>query len=312
MSRPAAPKANTEALLREGAPVSVELDPVASARVDQMVAAMSAYVQDGDLLGEGIGTFLSNAAYMLAKHTHAPDCISLCPNGNTLMTGPRPLSLGRDEALTVPRALVGWTYIDVNLCYMPSAFIGGRPRWTEFMRPAQIDAHGWTNNVQIGGPATGVRLPGAAGIPDATSVSRRVFYYLPRHTRQVLVERLDHASGVGNPRRLAAGEAAPKKIVVVSELCVLESDGEGRLDVLSLHAGVSREQVDAATGFVLPWRRPPKTTEAPSAAQLMLLQRQIDPQGLRRLESLSGRERRAALRRLLDHEAAAGPQDASA
>ena len=46
----------------------------------------------------------------------------------------------------------------------------GRPRWTEFMRPAQIDPWGWTNNVCIGPYARPrMRLPGAAGIPDAVT-----------------------------------------------------------------------------------------------------------------------------------------------
>jgi glutaconate CoA-transferase subunit B len=285
----------------------MQADAVTTARIDQMVVAMSRFVSDGDLLGEGIGTFLPNAAYMLAKHTHAPRCVSLCPNGNTLMLGTRVLSLGRDEAVTVPRALSFWTYIDVNLSYMPGAFIGGRPRWTEFMRPAQVDAHGWSNNVQIGrDPAHGIRLPGAAGIPDATSVSRRVFYYVPRHTRQVFTERLDHASGVGNPRPgEAASPHAPKKIVVVTELCVLESGDDGRLGVASLHEGVTREAVDAATGFELAWRRDTPATVPPTAAQRALLEREIDPLGLRFLEALSGRERRTRLRELIAIEAGA-------
>ncbi|MDB6001591.1 MAG: hypothetical protein JWP52_3290 [Rhizobacter sp.] len=277
----------------------VEPDNLAT-RIDQMVVAMSGYVNDGDLLGEGIGTFLPNAAYMLAKHTHAPSCINLCPNGNTLMTGTRTMTLGHDEAQTVPGALLSWTYIDVNLVYMPGAFVSGRPRWTEFMRPAQIDPYGWTNNVQIGRvPGQGVRLPGAAGIPDATSVSRRVFYYVPRHTRDVFVEEVDYRSGIGNPRPGdAASPYAPKKIVVISELCVMESGADGRLDVVSLNAGVTREQVDAATGFALAWAQPVAQTAVPSAGERALLNGRIDPKGLRMLETLSGRDRRSRLREL--------------
>ena len=287
--------------------------------IDQMVVEMCRHVSDGDLLGEGIGTFLSNAAYMLARHTHAPRGVSLCPNGNTLMLGPRPLSLGHDEAATLPRALVNWDYIDVNAAIMPGAFIDGRPRWTEFMRPAQIDAWGWTNNVQIGRKGgRQIRLPGAAGIPDATSVSRRVFYYVPRHTTDVFVERLDHVSGVGNPRPdqgglrgsgSGGGSYAPKKIIVVTELCVMESGPDGRLDVVSLHAGVTREQVDAATGFSLPWQQDLRVTSPPVTSQLQLLDEVIDPQGLRFLESLSGRERRSRLR-LLAQKAVGRPQRA--
>ena len=268
-------------------------------RTDQMVVAMSHYVSDGDLLGEGIGTFLSSAAYMLARCTHAPRGVSLCPTGNTLVLGQRQLTLGQDEPATVPRALVWWDYMDVNCAIMPGAFIDGRPRWTEFMRPAQIDAWGWTNNVMIRRAAGGnIRLPGAAGIPDATSVSRRVFYYLPRHSPEVLVRQLDHTSGVGNPRDGASNQPL-KQIVVVTELCVMESGADGRLDVRSLHEGVTREQVNAATSFALPWRGDVTVTRAPVASELALLNERIDPQGLRFLESLSGRHRRARLRELV-------------
>lgn len=277
------------------------LSPLQRRRTDQMVLTMSRFVADGDLLGEGIGTFLSSAAYMLARHTHAPRGVSLCPNGNTLMLGPRRLSLGQDEQTTVPQALVFWDYIDVNLGIMPGAFIEGRPQWTEFMRPAQIDAWGWTNNVRIGSEGTrSIRLPGAAGIPDATSVSRRVFYYVPRHAPEVFVRTLDHVSGVGNAR---PGEAAsawgPKRIVVVSDLCVMESGAEGRLQVISLNEGVTRADVQLATGFAPAWHEALADAPHPAPHEQALLDETIDPQGLRFLECVNGRARRARLRELV-------------
>lgn len=273
--------------------------PAQRRRIDQMVVAMSRHVGNGDLLGEGIGTFLPNAAYMLARRMHAPRGVGLCPNGNTLMLGARTLTLGQDEQATLPRALVYWDYVDVNLTIMPGAFMDGRPRWTEFMRPAQIDAWGWTNNVQIGGvQGRRIRLPGAAGIPDATAVSRRVFYYVPRHSRDVFVHALDHVSGVGNPRPGTSDAGPLKQIVVVTELCVMYSGANGRLDVVSLHEGVTRVEVDAATGFELAWKSPAAITKAPEPRELELLDGQVDPQGLRFLEALSGRDRRQRLRQL--------------
>ena len=145
---------------------------------------------------------------MLAKHTHAPHCTSLCPNGNTLMLGTRTLTLGHDEFETIPRASMWLDYMQINLMVMPTIFLGGRPRWTEFMRPAQIDPMGATNNVCIGPhERPRVRLPGSAGIPDASTVARRFFYYAPRHTRQLFVPKLDFCSGAGHPG-MATGNAA--------------------------------------------------------------------------------------------------------
>jgi acyl CoA:acetate/3-ketoacid CoA transferase beta subunit len=184
------------------------LTPLQREQTDQMVVTMARMIEDGDFLAEGIGTFLPTAAYMLAKHTHAPHCTSLCPNGNSLMEGTRTLTLGHDEFETIPNASMWLDYLQINLMYMPAIFIGGKPRWTEFMRPAQLDPMGATNNVCIGPHAAPrVRLPGSAGIPDASTVAQRFYYYSPRHTKQVFVPELDFCSGAGHPGEAPAGRA---------------------------------------------------------------------------------------------------------
>lgn len=278
----------------------MKVDPV-----DQMVSCMHRLVEDGDLLAEGIGTFLPTAAYMLAKLTHAPHCLSLCPNGNTLVLGTRTLSLGRDEFATTPEAVLWLDYVKINFVYMPTIFIGGKTRWTEFMRPAQIDPWGWTNNTVIGTwSRPRVRLPGAAGIPDASPVAPRLYYYVPRHTRDVFVPQVDFRSGVGNPRPGELG--APRSIIVVTDLCVLASGADGRLAVCSLHHGVEPRQVEERTGFELAWAEGWGETPRPTAEELALLNTRIDPLGLRHLESLSGQARQERLRVLaeLEHKAA--------
>ncbi len=270
-------------------------------RVDQMVLVMAGMIEDGDFLAEGIGTFLPTAAYMLAKLTHAPHCTSLCPNGCSLMPGTRTLSLGHDEFDTVPRASMWLDYLQINLLYMPTIFIGGRPRWTEFMRPAQIDPMGATNNVCIGDHARPrVRLPGAAGIPDASTVARRFYYYAPRHTRQLFVETLDFCSGAGHP---GEDRGKPFDVTIVTELGVLASGISGRLQLTHLHPGVTRDEVDAHTGFALSGE--PAVTPAPSAQALHLLNTVIDPRGLRFLEALTGATRRQRLRALAAQDATA-------
>jgi len=271
--------------------------------VDQMIACMSRLIENGDFLAEGIGTFLPNAAYLLAKRTHAPDCLTLCPNGNALWMGHRSLTLGRDERVTTRGSML-IDYVGINLMYMPMLFIGGRPRWTEFMRPAQIDPWGWTNNVCIGPYAhPRMRLPGAAGIPDASPVARRFYYYVPRHTPLAFVPRLDFASGVGNPRPGQAGDV--RAITVITNLCVMRTGADGRLAVTSLHPGIDAASVAAATGF--PVAVPPDVpvSAPPTAAEQALLDDAIDPLGLRYLESLSGAARRDAIGRLAAPEARA-------
>jgi glutaconate CoA-transferase subunit B len=238
---------------------------------------------------------------MLAKLTHAPNCMSLCPNGNTLMPGTRTLTLGQDEFETIPRAALWLDYVTINLVYMPTIFVGGKPRWTEFMRPAQIDAYGATNNVCIGPyERPRVRLPGAAGIPDATPVARRVYYYVPRHTRQVFVPALDFCSGAGHPRPGADGQA--RTITVVTDLCVLSTSAGGKLRIDSLHPGVTQDEVHANTGFELERVDAPPVSTPLSDTQRELLERVVDPLGLRYLEALAGAARRDKLRELAARE----------
>jgi acyl CoA:acetate/3-ketoacid CoA transferase beta subunit len=266
-------------------------DPAA----DQMIACMSRLIEEGDFLAEGIGTFMPNAAYLLAKRTHAPDCLTLCPNGNALWAGHRTLTLGRDERVTTRGSML-IDYVGINLMYMPMLFVGGRPRWTEFMRPAQIDPLGWTNNVCIGPYARPrMRLPGAAGIPDASPVARRFYYYIPRHTPLAFVAQLDFASGVGNPRPGQAGNVRP--ITVITNLCVMTTGADGRLAVTSLHPGIDAAQVAAATGFALTVADDVATSDPPTPGEQALLD-EIDPLGLRYLESLPGAARRAEIGRL--------------
>ena len=266
-------------------------------QTDQMVVTMAGMIEDFDFLAEGIGTFLPTAAYMLAKHTHAPNCTSLCPNGNTLMSGTRTLTLGHDEFDTVPRASMWLDYMQINLMVMPTIFLGGRPRWTEFMRPAQMNPMGATNNVCIGAHALPrVRLPGSAGIPDASTAAQRFYYYSPRHTRQLFVEKLDFCSGAGHPG--PGSSANPQVVSVITNLGVLSSGADGRLQLTQLHPGVSRAEVEENTGFVMASAATLAVTPPPTAEQLELLDTVIDPQGLRFLEVLTGAGRRERLRAL--------------
>ena len=300
------PKGEYRSAKHEGSPMSgtdLLLDDHERDQVDQMVVTMARLVEDGDFLAEGIGTFLPTAAYMLAKLTHAPNCTSLCPNGNTLMPGTRRLTLGHDEFETIPRASMWLDYLHINTSTMPAILIGGRPRWTEFMRPAQIDPSGATNNVCIGPHARPkVRFPGSAGIPDASTVARRFYYYTPRHTRQVFVPELDFRSAAGHP---GSAEGNPQAITVITNLGVLGTGPEGRLRVTQLHLGATRAEIEAHTGFALEWSPETPVAAPPSAAELELLDTQIDPRGLRFLEALSGAARRQRLRALATEDATA-------
>jgi len=71
----------------------------------------------------------------------------------------------------------------------------------------------------------------------------------------------------------------------------------------SLHPGVKLEQLQARTGFDLEITPDLGESPAPTSEELRLLREEIDPLGIRRLESLSGAERRLLLHQIMAQEA---------
>ena len=104
---------------------------------EHLIAAILNEIDDGDVLLEGIGTFLPTSAYMLAQATHAPRSIRLCPVGNIFVAEAHRLSLAGYEFETLTRGISRFTYWDVNASYLPTFLPGdaadgrsfcGRPR----------------------------------------------------------------------------------------------------------------------------------------------------------------------------------------
>jgi glutaconate CoA-transferase subunit B len=96
------------------------------------------------------------------------------------------------------------------------------------------------------------------------------------HSSRGLVERLAFVTTLGYGEggdaraRLGIRTAGPTK--VITDLCILEPDPVTReLTVTSLHPGVDREQVTAATGWPVRFADVVTDTPAPSARELDVL-----------------------------------------
>ncbi len=178
----------------------------------------------------------------------------------------------------------------------PSAYEGWMPYraifdlvWTGrrhvMMMPSQIDRHGNANISYIGGDfrKPDVQLLGVRGAPGNT-VNHPTSYWLPRHSTRALVPRVDMVAGVGNDAAAAAGPGASRfhdLHRLVTSLGVFDWGGpEGTMRILSLHPGVEREEVVAATGFELPDSDVPET-RLPTDEELRLIREEIDPRGVR-------------------------------
>jgi len=152
-----------------------------------------------------------------------------------------------------------------------------------FMGGAQIDRHGNLNSSFIGDPQNPkVRLPGTGGGNDIASLAQMIVAM--KHERRRFVERVDFVTspgflGGGETRR-RSGLPTGGMLRVVTELAVFGFDEETRrMTVKALNPGVSRDDVQANTGFALDFAADLAVTAPPTDRELMML-RQLDPERL--------------------------------
>lgn len=264
---------------------------------DIMVVCMAHQVADGEVVAQGIATPMVAAAYLLARYTHAPNLYITSAIGQGICRQPAPLGLTRVESLWLDRSLTTVGFVRAAADMLP------RFKPLEFFRPAQIDPQGNFNNIAIGQDYAHprLRLPGTGGIPDVTTYIHNIYLYVPRHSRVTFVPRLDFTSGMGHhlQRRMGSG---PRYLI--SDLGQFDFDTENStekpyLRLVSYHSGVSIERIQAKTGFPLHIAPDVHETPPPTEEEIRLLREEIDPLGIRRLEALSGAERRQLLHEIV-------------
>lgn len=265
-----------------------------------MVTCMARQVQDGEVVVQGLATPLVAAAYLLARQTHAPNIYFASAIGQGICRRPAPISLTHIEKFWLDRSLCNVGFVSVAADVLPVL----RPK--EFFRPAQIDRHGNTNNLAFGQEYARprLRLPGAGGIPDVTTFISNIYYYIPRHSRVSFVPHLDFLSGMGFSTARKSGHGPRYLITDMGQFDFISEDGESlpRMRLTSYHPGITIAQIQARTGFDLIIAGDITETLPPSIQELRLLREEIDPMGIRRLEMLSGAERRELLREIIQYE----------
>jgi len=271
---------------------------------EYMVVCMSRQVEDGEVVAQGLATPLVAAAYLLARHTHAPNLYFASAIGQGICRQPAPLSLTRIESLWLDKSLNNAGFVRAVADVLP------RLRPKEFFRPAQVDPHGNLNNVAFGKnylesvvKRPRLRLPGSGGIPDVTTFIDDIYLYVPRHSRLTFVKELDVRSGLGYDPARKHG-SGPRYLV--SDLGQFDFK-HGVLRLVSYHPHSSPEQVQSHTGFELEISPNIHKTPDPSEEELRLLREEIDPLGIRRLEFLSGAARRDLMHEIIAVESALGP-----
>lgn len=262
-----------------------------------MVFCIANQVRDGEIVAQGLATPLIAAAYLLARHTHAPNLYFTSAIGQGVCRDPAPLGLTRVEELWLDRSLNNVGFVRAAADMLP------RLRPLEFFRPGQVDPAGNFNNIAFGKNyrAPRLRLPGTGGIPDVTTYIDDIYLYVPRHSRLTFVEKLDFLSGLGHhpARRWGSGPRYLVSDLGQFDFEARDADGNPCMRLTSLHPGVSIAMLQSHTGFPVIAAPDLKETPAPDPEALRLLREEIDPLGIRRLESLSGAARRQLLRQII-------------
>lgn len=263
--------------------------------IDEIISVCIArQVQDGEVVVQGLATPLVAAGILLAWHTHAPNLYFASAVGQSICREGAPLGLARVEALWLDLAMNTYSFVQIATDLLPQV----RPK--EFFRPGQVDKYGNFNNIAFGKDyrRPRMRLPGSGGIPDVTTISDNIYLYVPRHSRVTFVRELDFLSGMGHhPLRLRG--SGPKYLI--SNLGQFDFVS-GRMRLTHMHPGVTLDRIQVKTGFDLEITPQLSISEPPTEEELHLLREVIDPLGVRKLELLSGPERRRLLRDALEKE----------
>lgn len=233
-----------------------------------MTIAAARALRSEDVCFVGIGA--PSAACNLARLTHAPG-ITLIYESGTIGTKPEvlPLSIGDgelcDTALTtvaVPEMFRYWLQ-------------GGRIT-VGFLGGAQIDRFANLNTTVVGPyQQPKVRLPGGGGAPEIATQCQQVFITMPQ-TPRAFVAKLEfitsfgHGEGGDHRERLGLRTRGPTKLI--TDLCVMEPDPLTReMTVASMHPGVTREHLQANTGWPLSYRSDVQETPPPTTEELRVL-----------------------------------------
>ncbi|WP_280547739.1 CoA-transferase subunit beta [Halomonas sp. 11-S5] len=235
---------------------------------EMMTVTAARALENGMTCFVGIG--LPSEAANLARLTHAPDVVLIYESG-TLQTQPEvlPLSIGDGE-------LCESALTTVAVPEMFRYWLQGGKISVGFLGTAQIDRYANLNTTLIGDyHDPKVRLPGGGGAPEIATNAGEVFITL-KHSKRAFVKDVDFATTLGFGRDGKGRDGVPNigkgPTRVITDLCVMKPDPETKeLTVVSLHPGVSREDVCDATGWEIRFAGELESTPEPSAKELEIL-----------------------------------------
>lgn len=238
-------------------------------------ACADAFRDTEERVANGIGT-VPRIAAGLAKMTHSPQL--MMTDGEARLVE-QPIPVGPRNG-----------YVPKYSGYLPFSKFFDAAVWNgkrhAMVTPIQMDRFGQINLSYLGGTheKPKVMIMGVRGFPG-NAIYHRNSMFFPAHSTRVFVEgEVDMVSGPGyNPaRRIKGGNYSGIDLHrIVTNLCVMDFGGKDHaIRVVSLHPGVTFDDVQAATGFALEKADHLAETPLPDAAALEII-RTLDPTDMR-------------------------------
>ena len=235
---------------------------------EMMTIAAARALTNDDVCFVGIGA--PSAACNVARLTHAPD-ITLIYESGTIGTAPDvlPLSIGDGE-------LCSTAVTTVSVPEMFRYWLQGGRISIGFLGAAQLDKFGNINTTVIGDYAhPKTRLPGGGGAPEIASSAGEIYITMAQSKRG-MVEKIDfytsfgHGDGGDHRKRLGIETSGPT--LLITDLAIWKPDPVMKeFTVVSLHPGVTMEQVAETCGWPAKFAATLQETPAPTELELKTL-----------------------------------------
>ena len=258
----------------------------ARAVANRMVWRLANECRDDDVLIVGVATPIAAAAGMLARELLVPDLtVLVAASVQPVIHDIAQPMLAADYVASVSDGTFGQAEV-LDLIHRGAVTL-------QFVSPAQIDQRGRLNSSVVRRPdGSAMLLPGPLALPDVSCLVGRLIGYRAAHSPRFLVPAVEYVTGLGSADldvRNAAGLTGRGLVGVVTDRALLRFRPESATVALESIAGwTDVATVAAGCGFplgvdhVLP-------EEPPPAEALELLDRIIDPHGIRDMEVPAGR-----------------------
>ncbi|MFF0814707.1 CoA-transferase subunit beta [Rhodococcus sp. NPDC003318] len=235
------------------------------------IACAEIFSGAGEIMASPMST-MSQLGARLARLTTEPDL---------LITDGEALILADTPALGGTGAVEGWMPFRKVFDVVASG------RRHVVMGANQIDRHG-NQNLSAFGPLQQPKrqMFGVRGAPGNT-INHATSYWVGKHSTRVFCDGVDVVSGVGYDKVDPQNPAFKYLNVyrVVTNLGSFDFGGPDRtFRALSLHPGVTADEVTENTSFEVAGLADAGVTREPTSEELRLIREVLDPKGLRNLE----------------------------